>query len=705
METILDCLAFGRDEKSYNEDVRSFCLTLHYYSPRAYNYLRSKFKNNIPSISAMRNWYSTIKATPGFTDIAFESLRKMSEDYEAKHNKKLLCNVMADDMAIRRHSQYNPSTMKFDGFIDIGRKLEGQNNLPLAKEALVFLVSGVNEDFKIPVAYFLSNGLNGTERADLTRNVLIRLSEIGIDVVSLIFDGLRANISMCVELGANFDEGNGFIIDPSNENRKIYVILDAAHMLKLARNCVGSKNIIDSEGGVIKWQYFSSLYEAQQNLPCNLGNKLSKAHMQWEKRKMCVRTAGETLSNSVADSMDFMKQECRHFKDVEPTIKYVRIVNDIFDIMNSTGKEGKTGFKRPITNDTAGEFFKRFEEAMEYIKGLKIDGENVPILHSISRTPFFGFYNNMRNFMLIFEEYVTTNKIPVLVMHRFSQDLLESFFGTIRSMGGMHICEICSANFYFNKLLLFIIGFNDNPTAQQFEAAYRKLLVHNDVVCSNKANCLDSGTKILSVSSNRATEKKQQQKTASTTENNCNAIFVDEDYEDTFNVSQYIDDVHSHSIAYMSSLIESKIINAKCPKLIIKCEQCVNAFIQNELMQNSFIRFKARKTDITHPCKSTFDICKCVDIFLKAYEENSVSYHSVLLQILRKIPFDTLYTSTHFESHPGEKSHNHKYNLVKKIIEMYMNMKSVYAAKCFTLKSHDEPVRHEFRKLIQAKGQ
>lgn len=426
MEAILDCLAFGKDGKMYDEYVRGFCLTMHFYSPRAYGYLRSKFKNNIPSISAMRNWYSTINASPGFTTDAFDSLKKKAIEYETRNGKKLFCNVIADEMSIRRHSQYNPTSMKFDGFIDLGRKKPGDDiNLPLAKDALVFMVSGVNEDFKIPVAYFLCSGLNGVERANITREVLIRLSQIGIAVVALIFDGLSANITMCAELGADFSGGSGAILDPGDSARQIYVILDAAHMLKLTRNCIGSKNIVDSDSGVIEWKYFSLLYEAQKNLPYNLGNKLTKAHMQWEKRKMCVRTAGETMSNSVADSMEFMKGECEMFENVGPTIKYVRMINDIFDIMNSTGKERKTDFKRPITEDTADPFFRRFEEAMEYIRGLKIEGENVPILHSVSRTPFFGLYNNMQNFMSIFRTYVITNEVPALITHRFSQDLLE----------------------------------------------------------------------------------------------------------------------------------------------------------------------------------------------------------------------------------------------------------------------------------------
>lgn len=461
--------------------------------------------------------------------------------------------------------------------------------IPLAKEALVYMVCGVNADFKIPVAYFLSDSLSGAEKCHITREILMRLSEIGIKVISIIFDGLRSNITMCVELGGSFDEGRAYIQDPINESHKIYIILDAAHMLKLSRNCIGAKNIIDSEGGLIEWKYLSLLYDAQQNLTYNLGNKLNKSHMQWEKRKMCVRTAGETISNSVADSLEFMKRECIEFKDAGSTIKYIRIINDIFDIMNSTGREGKTGFKRPITNETAVEYFKRFDEAMEYIKGLQIEGEKVPILHSASRTAFFGFYNNMLNFKSIYEEYVATNEIPALITHRFSQDLLESFFGTIRSMGGM-MNAYFARNICFFIFLFLIIGFNDNPTAQQFEAAYRKLLVHNDVVCSNRANCIDSGTKILSVSSNRDTEKRKKQHEDTNIDEDADEdfIFADEDYEEIFNMSEYIDDANSHSLAYMCSVIESKIINAKRPRQIIKCEECVNAFIENELIEKGF---------------------------------------------------------------------------------------------------------------------
>lgn len=105
------------------------------------------------------------------------------------------------------------------------------------------------------------------------------------------------------------------------------------------------------------------------------------------------------------------------------------------------------------------------------------------------------------------------------------------------------------------KRFLSIVGFNDNPTAQQFEAAYRKLLIHNDVVCSEKSNCIDQGTKILTVSSHKT---RKQNNTPTSMD-----MSISEILEVDLNAGQYVDDSHSHSLAYMASVLENKIMNAR----------------------------------------------------------------------------------------------------------------------------------------------
>lgn len=118
-------------------------------------------------------------------------------------------------------------------------------------------------------------------------------------------------------------------------------------------------------------------------------------------------------------------------------------------------------------------------------------------------------------------------------------------------------------------------------------------------------------------------------------------------------------------------------------------------------MADDCIRFKSRNSVIAQPCKSTFEICKFADTSLKFFNEKTISFDMAVLQILRKIPFENLFTSSDFK-HDGE---DHKYQFIKNIIKIYMSMKSVHFAKVTTLKVHEVPIRHDLKKMVHFAGQ
>jgi len=60
---------------SYSPELRSFALTLHFYSPHAYKYVRKMFDTCLPHPRAVEKWYGTEDGTPGFTEPAFQALR------------------------------------------------------------------------------------------------------------------------------------------------------------------------------------------------------------------------------------------------------------------------------------------------------------------------------------------------------------------------------------------------------------------------------------------------------------------------------------------------------------------------------------------------------------------------------------------------------------------------------------------------------
>lgn len=408
---------------------------------------------------------------------------------------------------------------------------------------------------------------------------------------------------------------------------------------------------------------------------------------------MNVELAAQTLSASVANSLEFLKTESEDFRDVDATVEFIRKINDIFDVMNSTERSQSAEtkpYKRPLSTGTEQELFRLFIGAIDYIQELEIEikGRIVPVLSSDLFTAFFGFIHNMENLMKIYDDYVATGKLSVLYTHRMSQDLLETFFACIRSMNGM----------------------NDNPTCAQFEAAYRKLSVHNDVVCSKKANCIDKGTKMLTVSSARKTKFKTNSAVIATDpeldhfeEDFANQILFGDSCQSVSD-DLLTNNLQTHILAHSASLVEKKIIMAKGSRKLVKCNSCISAFVENEVAQNRFIEFKSRKENMLSPCKSTIQICKFADSYLNVVTNAQAKYEQILLRIMRNLSLDGLYPLTNFddENHDGN---NHKFNFVKNIVGVYLDLKSIQNCKSITLDSHYELVRSDLIKKIHRLGQ
>ncbi|ELT87347.1 hypothetical protein CAPTEDRAFT_189147 [Capitella teleta] len=208
-------------------------------------------------------------------------------------------------MAIRQKMEWNGK--KFDMGTDVT-----DDSMPLAKEALAMMVVGLNCNFKLPIAYFLINGLG--ERAGLVNQALERCHDAGVSVVSLTIDACVANLKMLKCLNCNLDiMSDQFLTSiphPSNTHR-VQVFVDACHMLKLVRNF------------------------GRQEVNCG-----------W----------------------------C-------PTVKFMRIFNNFFDILNSRNLYD-FGFKKPLSLENFTDVCSFLLEAIDYIKGLKDSIDCFPSLTS-----------------------------------------------------------------------------------------------------------------------------------------------------------------------------------------------------------------------------------------------------------------------------------------------------------------------------------
>lgn len=276
-----------------------------FYSRAAYNELRNFFGNRLPAQRTLQRWLRCVDGSPGITQLALDALTEKVTEYKDQNKKLHLC-IMHDEMSIKKQVIWNDQTKSFDGFSTPTNPNSNDEQNVVAKDALVYMAVG--PDFRIAVAYFLLGGLDAVDRAALSKEVIRNIEATGSIVMSLTGDGLKANISSYQFLGADFKADKPFFLSPTNANRKIYLIFDPPHMVKLVRKDFAVHQIY-FKGDLLRWDLLEKLADKQDSENFELANKLTKRrHMEWKLCPMTVRYAVETMSNSVADVLEQLRQ-------------------------------------------------------------------------------------------------------------------------------------------------------------------------------------------------------------------------------------------------------------------------------------------------------------------------------------------------------------------------------------------------------------
>lgn len=217
----------GSNHQKYNASLRAFALTLHFYSPKAYSFVRDTFNKSLPHPVTIIKWYKTVGGAPGFSTESLNTLQEMVRT-QASKGLPVLCNLVMDEMSIRKQIEWTGKV--FTGHVNFGINFDS-DEVPAAREVLVFMLVCLNASWKIPVGYFFLNGLSGNEKATLIKHCLQFVHESGVVVTSVTFDGAPANLTMAQELGADFNKPfalKTYFIHPST-NEKVFIILDPCH--------------------------------------------------------------------------------------------------------------------------------------------------------------------------------------------------------------------------------------------------------------------------------------------------------------------------------------------------------------------------------------------------------------------------------------------------------------------------------------------
>ena len=149
-------------------------------------------------------------------------------------------------------------------------------------------------------------------------------------------------------------------------------------MIKLMRNLFGDYKVIYHEDDdcleKIEWQYIEQLNAVQEDLGFPLANKLKKKHILWQKHRMKVSIAAQTLSPSAAHALDFLRIDMavEAFTGSKPTSDFIKKVDELFDFLNSRNPFAH-GNKAPVSLQNLHIFSEKCDAIAKYIFALKYE--------------------------------------------------------------------------------------------------------------------------------------------------------------------------------------------------------------------------------------------------------------------------------------------------------------------------------------------
>lgn len=404
---------------------------------------------------------------------------------------------------------------------------------------------------------------------------------------------------------------------------------------------------------------------------------------------MNVKLAVQIFSQSVADALKILSHTLKYpgFEKCDAIIEFIELFNRLFDVFNTRSFKGSTNFQVALNKRNSSEVFKFLAEVEIYIKNLKLSDDQ-PILNSNRKVGFLGFLISIESLRNMYRMYVEESEILLyLPTYKLSQDHLEIFFGKIRSFGRC----------------------NNNPTAQQFKAAFLRLLVHVEVKGKLSGNCLPLEEMNILHCSSAIKSINQTTPTDAFDEED-----PDEGEDLNLGILTELNTYNELVVTYIGGFVTKKLEKS------IKCQHCIDVLVADtedsiNLHKYELITVKTRG-GLKYPSKEIIFICELTEKFIQAANLKSFAFlgennvkKRLKLKVINEINenggiFNDNYEFQHHLLQSYDDSdplNNHYIHLINAAIDMYFKVRYCHFIK---QQNNTDTNRNVFNKLILFKG-
>ncbi|NXR69525.1 THAP9 transposase, partial [Rhadina sibilatrix] len=459
-----------RQMADYSPEMRQFVCLLHLYHIKAYDYLRKILPLPHPYSLTKQvfiySWLSNSEAAAGFSSAIFLRLQDKVErgDQGYRH-----CAVLVQDVSLQKQQQWDPQTERLTGFVDLGAGILDADEAPLASEAIILMAVGISSPWTAPLGYFLVNSMSGRFLAQLLRQAINKLNNVGIVVLAVTSEASARGAETARALGIRTDPRRiqCTFQHPPGSAHSIAYFFDVCQALLLIRNALQCFQKVEWQGDTMWWQHVVELTALPEQRMLELCSPDSGGAGSKGSYHLKVNLASLLFSEGVAEALEHLqKLGLASFQNCSGTVKFMRLMSSLCNVFY--GKE-------PLLAGNYTKISNLFDEAKSCFVNLT-DSVGRYIIKSKRRLGFLSFLLNAESLKWLSSNYTRPEGTPShhLHTHVFSLDPLEQFLRALQ--------QAC--------------GSSGSPTCAVFQAAYHKLLASCSLApgsprCSGNASLWD----------------------------------------------------------------------------------------------------------------------------------------------------------------------------------------------------------------------
>lgn len=420
----------GKPVTRWTEEDIAKAVTLRSLSPKAYRFIRDKWKIPLPAKSTISRWMSKINIEPG---VLLPIIRLLKQKCATMSDIERLCAISFDESSVCQEWSYD----------------QGKDTLYEPKQKVqCVMLRGVAAPWK-QIIYFNFD-------TDMTKDILFDLIQkvetAGFIIVSMVSDLGSTNMRLWKALDINLN--NTSFTNPADSTRQIYVFADAPHLLKLVRN-----NLLDhgftlddnSKRAVTSSSVREIIIRSEHDL--KTAHRLSHKHINVQGvQRMRVYLAAQLLSETTSKTIKYFGRDgLLKSKDWHDTSEFIQLIDLWFDTFNSrsaiTIKNSRKGYGLNLPEQE-----QTLHLVINTMKKMRVAGKN--ILYPFQK----GMIVSCQSLIKLYEFLKTKFGLNYILTNRLNQDGLEHFFGYMRQMGGCH--QHPNAVQVKHRIKIFLLGKN-----------------------------------------------------------------------------------------------------------------------------------------------------------------------------------------------------------------------------------------------------